>query len=199
MTTSVAQVVGANVRTLRRDAGITLDQFATGLRSHGLAWSSGRVGTLESGKLPPMTVETLYTLAAVLGQLIGRDVPLTALLATSQPVSITDRLEVGGAALSLAVSGQPVKRTASFSGEGTLSATVGVVAEADRRMCQRLGVDVETGMAAMVRLWGHPFSSERDLRAEPGANAQRLGIIARRLKTELVTELETTESRKETH
>ncbi len=184
VTTSLAKVLGANVRERRLAAGCTLDEFATTARLHGLPWSSGRVGTLESGGMPA-SVETLYAVAAALGALIGRDVTLAELLATDERVRITDKLSVVGSALSAAVSGQPVKRTAPLSGEGTLSATVYAIREADQRMCKSLGVDVETGTAAMLKLWGKPFSAERDLRAGPDANAQRRGIVARQLKAEL--------------
>jgi transcriptional regulator with XRE-family HTH domain len=188
MTTSVTKVVGVNVRALRRDAGITLDQFAVAAQAAGLAWSSGRVGTLESGNMAALSLETLIALAAATGQLIGREVRLAELLATHDEVTITEQLHIGGAALTMAVTGQPV--TASFSGEGTLTATVYPLREADRRTCQSLGVDIDTGLVAMYRLWNKPFTAERDRIAEPGANAQRLGIIARRLKSQLREELD---------
>jgi hypothetical protein len=57
--------------------------------------------------------------------------------------------------------------------------------EADARMCRTIGVTRERGAAAMYRLWGRPFSDERDARTEPGANAQRKGQISRQLKAEL--------------
>ena len=72
-----------------------------------------------------------------------------------------------------------------FAGTGTLTASVAAVRESDTRMCKSIGVDVATGVAAMVKLWGRPFSAERDSRAEPGANAQRTGQISRQLKAEL--------------
>jgi transcriptional regulator with XRE-family HTH domain len=178
-----------NVRALRRDAGITLDQFAVAAQAAGLAWSSGRVSTLESGNMAALSLETLIALTAALHQVIGRPVTLAELLATHEDVAITDRLHIPGAALSLAVTGQPVPITASFSGGGTLTATMYPFREADRRMCQSLGVDADTGRDAMLRLWNKPFTAERDRIAEPGANAQRLGIIARRLKAQLKTEL----------
>lgn len=55
----------------------------------------------------------------------------------------------------------------------------------DMRMCKSIGVDLGTGAAAMDKLWGRPFSAERDSRAEPDANAQRKGQISRQLKAEL--------------
>lgn len=184
VTTSVSKVLGANVRTLRLSAGCTLDQFAAAARVHGLPWSSGRVGSLESGNVP-IGVETLYAIATALGALIGRDVTLAELLTTREPVRINGMITVRPSALSAAMSGQPVKLSARLSGGGTLSARAEVSREADQRVCKQLGVDTATGAAAMVKLWGHVFSAERDRRAGPDANAQRRGIVARALKAEL--------------
>src|SRR5271166_4488626 len=51
--------------------------------------------------------------------------------------------------------------------------------------CKRLGVAPETAAYSMGRLWGQPFSDERDYRAGPDANAQRRGQISRALQNEL--------------
>ena len=63
------------------------------------------------------------------------------------------------------------------------------IRDADRRACADLGVDVATGIAAMNRLWGRPLTAQRDGIAQPGASAQRLGIIARQLKAQLAAQL----------
>ena len=62
------------------------------------------------------------------------------------------------------------------------------IAETDRLACKRLNVDCETGLAAMDKLWGHPLSAERE-RLGGGANAQKRGIITRRLEKQLREEL----------
>jgi transcriptional regulator with XRE-family HTH domain len=183
--TTVTAVIGQNVRALRRTAGLTLDQVAAAVSLRGLPWSSGRVADLESGRMAPMNVDTLLALAAALSDALGRSVPLAELLATSEAVTLTERLRINGAALAQAMTGQPV--VAEFSGKG--DGTVYPWREADRRICQSLGVTAEAGRDAMYRLWGHPFSVERDTSAEPGANAQRLGIISRGLIAQLKTEL----------
>ena len=68
----------------------------------------------------------------------------------------------------------------------------GTLRESDMRMCKSIGVDLGTGAAAMAKLWGKPFSAERDSRAEPGANAQRKGQISRQLKAELLSTVQPT-------
>ena len=98
-------------------------------------------------------------------------------------VAINDQLTIDRAELQAALTGKPVPVT--FAGSGTLTADVFAVRESDTRMCKSIGVDPGTGVAAMVKLWGKPFSAERDRRAEPGANAQRKGQISRQLKAEL--------------
>ena len=58
--------------------------------------------------------------------------------------------------------------------------------EADFRLCKSLGITPEDGLATMVELWGeHTFTTERDRRAGPDANAQRKGQVSRQLKAEL--------------
>ena len=55
---SVSQVVGANARDIRLKADVTLDRLAWHARFCGLPWSTGRVGSFESGRVAP-TVPTL--------------------------------------------------------------------------------------------------------------------------------------------
>ena len=172
MTTTVTKVFGANVRRLRLDGEHTLDDLAMQARRHGLAWSSGRVGSIRKRPVP-VTVEMLLATASALGALRGSPVTAADLLRTDEPVALTDTLTIDGQALAAAVSGM----SAGLSGTGTLTAKVEVMSESDRILCRDLGVDVETGVQAMHRLWGHLASAEHDLRAGPDANQQRRGIV----------------------
>jgi transcriptional regulator with XRE-family HTH domain len=197
MTSNIAEVVGANARALRRDAEITAERFAYEATSVGLPWTTGRVGDFEHGRIPP-DLSTIYAAAVALGRLISRPVTLAELLATDSPVDVNDTLTIGATALlgeivpvrgrlggkgTLSATAVPVR--ARLGGKGSLSATADPVLETDYRMCRNIGVDRKTGVAAMLRLWGRPFSAERDHRAGPDANAQRRGIVARALKAEL--------------
>jgi transcriptional regulator with XRE-family HTH domain len=197
MATSIAQVVGANVRRRRLDAKVTLDQFAQAARFCGLsAWSTGRVGDLEAGRIATLTLETLYAVALALHQATGRPVSLADLLTGEEPVQINDKLTVDTSALRGAVSGEPatgstdaLDRLGAVMHKGTTTALARMLLdefrESDVRMCKTLGVSPEVGAAAMAKLWRRTFSAERDHRAEPDANAQRKGQISRQLKTEL--------------
>jgi transcriptional regulator with XRE-family HTH domain len=185
---SIAELAGANTRRLRQGSGVTLSSFAAAVELYGLPWSTGRAVDFERGRAAP-SLTTLLVVAAALSRVLGRDVTLAELLVSREPVQVTDRLTMAGAALSAAMSGQPVKRSAALSGGGTLRATAYAIHEADRRICKNLGVDFETGKAAMWKLWSKPFTAERDRRAGPDANAQRRGIVSRQLKAELLKAL----------
>ena len=180
----MAEIAGTNAQTLRRAARVSLENFASAMESHGLSWSTGRVGDFESGRAAP-NLTTLLAVTAALSEVVGRPVQLADLFAGDGEVAINERLAVPLSALRAALTGEPVH----FAGIGTLTAGVvavrGTLRESDMRMCKSIGVDLGTGAAAMDKLWGRPFSAERDSRAEPGANAQRKGQISRQLKAEL--------------
>ena len=199
MATSVAKVIGANARRIRSDAGITLDRLAVAMKLCGLRWSTGRIGSFESGHVPAK-YETWYTVALALGQATGRSVSLRDLLAGDGDVVLNDELTAPLSELRDTVSGRPVRsgETATTrkltrgrpSARELAEATVRIeFREADFRVCKKLGVTPEQGALAMGQLWAHTFSTERDRQAEPGANAQRLGNISRELQEQLAEEL----------
>jgi transcriptional regulator with XRE-family HTH domain len=211
VTTSVAQVAGANARKLRLAAGMTLDEFALSARYCGLPWSSGRVGDFEAGRVGP-SLPTLYAVALALGP-----VSLADLFDGEGPVQINDALTVELSALRAALLGEPAtgetgasRKRGALMNKATRTAITRsdkwrrlvkwardsvdpldylnvdqTFREADTRMCAKLGVDREVGVAAMAKLWGRTFADERDERAGPDANAQRRGQISRLLKAEL--------------
>lgn len=201
MATSVAKVVGANVRSIRLNAGVTLDRLAFTMRLCGLRWSTGRIGSLESGHIPAR-IETLYVVALALGRATHRPVSLSDLLDGSAAVTLNDELGVDLTALRDAVSGKPVtvgetaaahkldERLRPVMREATEALGRRVVREsfreADYRVCRKLGVSPEDGLAAMLDLWGpRTFSEQRDHLAGAGANAQRRGNVSRQLQAEL--------------
>jgi transcriptional regulator with XRE-family HTH domain len=198
MAMSVAEVVGSRTRALRLDAGVTLDQFARAVKNYGLPWSTGRVGDFEGGRAAA-TLSTLFVVAAALGDVIGRPVPLIELFSGKGSVDVTDELRVDLSAVRASLSGEVVsvkpKKSSAVSPFGRVqdmlaaSRVLLTFRESDERMCKNIGVSRETGATAMDELWGRPFSAERDHRAGPGANAQHRGQISRKLKPELMEEL----------
>ena len=185
---------------IRLNAGVTLDRLAAAMKLCGLRWSTGRIGSFESGHVPAR-IETLYTVALALGQATGRSVKVKDLLAGSDDVVINDELSIGLSELRDAVSGRPIragetetarKLTAAGPPEMRAIAEIAVHAEfreADVRVCKKLGVTPEQGALAMGSLWAHTFSAERDLLARPDDNAQRRGQISRELQKQLAEEL----------
>jgi transcriptional regulator with XRE-family HTH domain len=197
--TSVAKVLGHNAREIRLKHKVTLDRLAAAMKLCGLRWSTGRIGSFESGHVPAR-IETLYTVALALGQATGRSVRLDDLLAGDDDVvvALNNELSVPLSALRDAVSRKPVKigetemtrKALGPDAHEWAEAAVRVeFREADVRVCKTLGVTPELGALAMGRLWAHTFSAERDLQAEPGANAQRRGQISRELQKQLAEEL----------
>ena len=89
----LARHIGRNARKLRLDAGVTLDQLAQAARFCGLAWNTGNVGHLESGRTSPR-LDTLYAVALALHQATGQPVSLADLLAGTGPVQINNKLTV---------------------------------------------------------------------------------------------------------
>jgi transcriptional regulator with XRE-family HTH domain len=210
MATSVANVVGRNARDIRREAGVTLDRLAVAMKLCGLRWSTGRIGSFESGHVPAR-IETLYMVALALGQATGRSVRLADLFAdddevvTNDEVVINDELSVDLSALREAVSGRPVtigetEMTRKVTRPGQLSpremTEIDEIAvrvefrEADFRVCKKLGVTPVQGAAAMCDLWARTFSRERDRLAGPDAKPQHRGNISRQLQADLQAELE---------
>jgi hypothetical protein len=197
VTSSVAKVVGANARAIRQDANVTLDRLTAAMKRCGLRWSTGRIGSFESGHVPAR-LETLYTVALALGQATGRPVRLEDLFVGDGDVALNDELSVPLSALRAAVSRKPVavgetemtrKALGPDAREWAEVAVRTEFREADFRVCRKLGVTPEQGALAMGDLWSHTFSTERDLQTEPGANAQRRGQISRELQKLLAEEL----------
>ena len=180
----MAEIAGTNAQALRRAARVSLENFASAMESHGLSWSTGRVGDFESGRAAP-NLTTLLAVTAALSEVVGRPVQLADLFGGEGDVVINDRLTVPLSALRAALTGEPVHFAGTGALKGGMVPVRGTLRESDMRMCKSIGVDLAIGAAAMDKLWGRPFSAERDHRAEPGANAQRKGQISRQLKAEL--------------
>lgn len=207
MTESLAQAIGRNARALRLAGGITLEQLAAAAVTYGLPWSSGRVGDFESGRVAP-TLPTIYAVALALRDTTEQPVALTELLDGAEDVELTDALTVPLDALRGAVSGEPVTGIARASvvdqanerargrrlGAG-LARLIPVgplhsMREVDYRIAKDFELSADAARDLMYRLWGKPFSAERDQRSGNFANAQRKGQISRSLKAEIAQALE---------
>lgn len=192
----MAEVAGRNAQTLRQEKGVKLQDFARAMRRYGLAWSTGRVGDFESGRVAP-SLATLLVVASALGDVIGQPVTLAELFAGVGRVQVNDELDVHLTVLRAALSGVPVSVRANPRLTGVLTPNwagispqlhlrvLGDFVETDERVCKRLGVPTDVGAAAMAKLWRRTFTAERDHRAGPGTNAQHRGQVSRQLQAEL--------------
>jgi len=207
MAMSVAEVMGAEARTLRLGAGASLEDVAEAVRPLGLPWSTGRVGDFEAGRAAP-DLRTLFVVAAALSNVIGRPISSAELFAGHGDVAITETVTVKRSVLRAMLSDKPVKMMHSSDvkavnirlraprspvvPKGVRGVDPGVLhrvlqdsRESDLRMCQRIGVEPYWGAAAMAKLWGKTFVARRDELAGPDANPQRRGQVSRQLQAEL--------------
>ena len=79
----------------------------------------------------------------------------------------------------------PVVARHDFPGAARLGCESDSGGLTEHRVAATLGIDTEQLGARSLQLWNTTFSSERDRRAGPDANAQRKGRITRQLKAEL--------------
>ena len=103
-------VVGRNAQLLRKSAGLTLAEVAKAAKLYGLAWSTGRVGAFESGRVSP-TLPTLLAVADILGGLAGTPVTLADLFQGSGRVVITDNVSFELSKVRAVLSGSNVQST----------------------------------------------------------------------------------------
>jgi len=200
VTDSLAEVLGRNARDLRQSAHATLEDVAAAAWHYGLRWSTGSVGSLESGRTVGVNLENLLAMAAALGDVIGRPVSPAELFAGDGDVVINDWLTVPLKDVRKVLSSEPASIPAGVVDIGGVPFKLGVMKvkhslpqgalrETDLRVCKALGVEPEVGAAAMDTLWRASFTAERDRRAGSKANAQARGRISRTLKAELAEEL----------
>lgn len=97
-----------NARTHRLRHDTKLDDVARSARNYGLRWSTGRVGDLESGRIPT-TLPTLLAVAQALGDATGEPVSLSDLTQFDGWVEVNPAFIIRGDAITSALSGQPLK------------------------------------------------------------------------------------------
>lgn len=214
MTEDLAVVLGKNVKALREQEGLTLDQVAIQSRTYGVKWTAQRIKGMESGKAA-VTMPTVLTLAWAFSALANYEVRIADLLRTSGEVEINDGFTVTGIALRQAIDGTKAERRprnipdrafdtkggysrslrlppAEETGSGDALIDEGLAAFtglADQRTAQRLGVPVSRLAGMSYRKWGKVFSKEVEARAGADASPQRKGHVTRALEAELREEL----------
>lgn len=174
MTAGMAEVVGANVRQMRKRHGWTLDDLAQELQGYGFNWSTGRLGDIEAGR-GAIRVETLAGLAITLGSSIPD------LLAAEEGLSLNEALALS-----------PKQWRDLLGGRQIFVAPPSQVAGlplADSRAIKRLGVTPEDYRKACMDLWGRLMSGEVDARSSSVASPQQRGRLTRYLQRQLQEQL----------
>lgn len=210
---TAAEAAGARARGIRQAAGATLADVAKAAKRVGLPWSSGRVGDFESGRISP-TLPTLLAVTGALSDVSGWPLKLADLFEVEGEIRLNDELTMPSTQVRNLLSGERFQPTSggdtpghvarffqdvgtvvtAFTGKeilpehlrpGPSDAVFFNLAEGDTRLAKSIGVDEITAAAAMTKAWGKTFVQRRDELAGLGANAQKKGIVARRLKREL--------------
>lgn len=195
---TVGQVVGENMRRLRRDRRWTQDTAAHEFTAVGLYWKRTHIAALESGRRETVDVGTLVLLAAAF------DVPVTELYRGEGDVLLTPRADAddytvtatraqlrewfSGAESNIMIRGT---RAALAAAEHSQHKTRPIPVEADRALAKRLGRDLRDVVEAAEGLWGRSLTEERDRRVSElgdlpiGERQARQGHITRELSAAL--------------
>lgn len=193
--------MGTNARRIRQAAGVTLEDFAEGIRHQGLNWSTGRVGDLDGGRVEAKLSNAL-AIAQTLANVTGQPVALADLFADTdsealfrgEPLRPQDNHghDPDASPLDLARRNgweNLAQAAADFDVPQTRVTPYLVAFDSirvtDRRAAKALEMSLVELTAWAVRLWGHSLTTERDRRAGPDADVSQLGSITRQLRDEI--------------
>jgi transcriptional regulator with XRE-family HTH domain len=212
------EVVGTNVRRIRLERGLTLDQVAREARKLGFRWNTARVIELEKGQLP-VSLQMMLLLCRILQGDEWIDTTLTDLIRDApREIRLSTVAAMSSGDLSNALRGRAVfpkdhatlqrrlarlntvgemvrarERKGEIEGKGL---TIAGLTLADERAAKTLGLDFDRFIALAVRLWKHSLTEERDDRARTRSgndasppSAQMLGSITRELLDEMRAQL----------
>jgi len=202
---SLAEVVGANCKRIRSQAGVTQDELARCARLLGLRWDAAKVGRFEAGAVAPTFATVLAVTLALQMALVDAaerrsesqegGVTLADLVDGRDHIALTDSVAVAATQLAEVCRGRTFtpfdleywRRVRSV--QDTIDATVAGMMQrsglTEHRLAKHLGITPERLADVSFQLWQSTFSEERDRRAGPDANQQKRGRISRELRAEL--------------
>ncbi len=207
---SFREVLGARMRSIREDRGLTADEVAAKARRYGLSWQRSTVNTIEAGNRK-LTAEELLMLPFLL------DVAITDLV--KAPVALTERVTMTRRGLTefltssqLTMGGWKVRGFDLAKAFETLTETIqslpgetpvdvlelaeqDMSQEAEQKAARRLGYSALQISVAAHRLWGRGLTAEREARVAERQSGKGLslravrGHVTRTLDSELRSEL----------
>ena len=174
---TLPQVIGRNVRNLRRHYGWTQEEVASACRAAGLKWGYRRVLELEAGEVAA-GLPTLLRLVAALDTLIPpEEAPITfiQLLSTSSEVRLggEDTETVPGSLVLQILQGEPGRllqphlrhyEPPAEPNYGDAPTSRDGLTRAEVRMARSLGLTGAAFMDLCRSLWGHGLEAERNRR-----------------------------------
>ncbi|GGG70271.1 hypothetical protein GCM10011374_38500 [Kocuria dechangensis] len=204
---TVAEVLGHNVKRLRQERGWTLDDLARAGHTRGHKWNTGRISKIERGNTAP-TIELLLVLA------LSFEVPPVELLRTEEEVELGEGEFVTGQALVDVFTGRTTElevRDVPGAEDRLKKQLLGVTVDmqevqqitgetfnfrqheaarkayglTDERAAKKLGMTDNQLLGWSLRLWGKVLSQEVEERAGQDATAQKKGHVTRALVKEL--------------
>lgn len=203
------QVVGSNVRRLRLERGLTLDEIASNVRFYGLKWTTSRVIEFEKGQIPA-TLGTMMLVAFALGQLSNKHVRLAEMvefdgwleLPTNTSIrSETFRAALNGAEVNLMTDSdyeqeQIDKDTSIQAADVIQEVPRGVTVHdlkfmheyaglADERAAKKLGMTLDEFLGYCWLIWHYPMGETAWKLAGHKASPQAVGQVSRKLIKEM--------------
>jgi transcriptional regulator with XRE-family HTH domain len=185
---TIGQVVGAELRALRRGLGITQEEALQRVRAEGLDWTLDTLSRLEVGKREELSLGEVVLLAEAFG------------MVPTDWFSEDGEIRVGSARiqsrwLRTKLGASPGRRHGLPAGPVLDGPERGMTTEAEAHAAKVLGVSTLTVTLAAVHLWEHRLDEERERRLDRDANATprqrqaRRGHVSRQLLLELREEI----------
>lgn len=152
---SVGLVVGENLKRLRIAVGESQAECAQRLRGHNLDWTRDHVASLENGRRTTVSVEELIILSWAYGMAPAE------MFQGQGPVALSPTFSIDLEVMRKALNGKTGWRTAR---PRVIDFSESIDLEADERVANRLGVDIEVVTRIARERWGHTLTEERNRR-----------------------------------
>ena len=216
---TIFQIVGANVKKIRTQAGWTQDELARRARVLGLRWSRSSIAAFEGGKKTIDIEDLLFltiTLRATVGDLFEGDArglvsrfnleleDVRVILTSADSQQVLEHFEKRASELDREASerereldqiARGLDRDRSRLDEiDSELISIASKREAEQKAARRVGIPVEVLVGLSLERWGKPLTEERDERAEAAAkqeeSSRSLQALRGHITRQLLAELE---------